>query len=92
VERLAGLEEDVVGDVDDVVDRAMAGGGDRLLQPRGARADFDVGEMRRTIIRAEFGRAEPGRPRGRLVGKRMRRPGTLSVPAPMAAISRAMPR
>ena len=75
VERLAGFEEDVVGDVDDVVDRAMAGGGDGLLQPCGARADFDVGEMRRTIIRAKIGRAEPGRPRGRVSRKMERRGG-----------------
>ena len=69
MERLAGLEEHVVRDVDDVVDRAMAGAGNRLLQPGGARADLDAGEMRRTIIRAEFGRAEPGRPCGRVRGK-----------------------
>jgi hypothetical protein len=73
VERLAGLEEDVVGDVDHVVDRAVAGGGNRLLQPRGAGADLDVGEMRRGVIRAEFRRAEAGGPgRERWRGRRFR--------------------
>ncbi len=55
VERLAQLPEDVVGDVHDVVDRALA---DRLeppAQPRRARPDGDAAHDARGVARAPLG-------------------------------------
>ena len=44
VHRVPQLEEHVVGDVDDVVDRADAGRGEPLGEPGGRRADADVSD------------------------------------------------
>ncbi len=52
MEGRAGFPEDVVGDVDDVVDRFVAGGGDLVLQPLGAGADLDVLEQGQGVIGA----------------------------------------
>ncbi len=55
VQRLPGEQHREVGDVDDVVDRALAGGGQARLQPRRRRADRDVLEQPRGEARAEVG-------------------------------------
>ncbi len=56
VQRLAGQQHDVVRDVDDVVDRALAAGHQARLQPRRRRADRHVREGARGEARAEVGR------------------------------------
>ncbi len=55
VQRLRGQQHHVVGDVDDVVDRALAGRRQPGLQPRRRGADLDVGEDARGEARAEVG-------------------------------------
>ena len=55
VQRLAGQQHRVVGDVDDVVDRLAAGGLQALDEPVGRGADGDVGEDARREARAEVG-------------------------------------
>ena len=65
VQRLAGQQHHVVGDVDDVVDRALAGGHQARLQPRRRRADRDVLEQPRGEARAQVRAPRPrcSRPR-----------------------------
>ncbi len=53
VQRLGGEQHDVVGDVDDVVDRALPGGAEAGLQPRRGLAERDVLEDARGEARAE---------------------------------------
>ncbi len=53
VHRLAELEQHVVGDVDDVADRADAAGVQPRLHPVGRRADGDVGDGA-DVARAEL--------------------------------------
>ncbi len=55
VDRVAGLEHHVVGDVDDVRDRALAGGHEARLQPGRRRGDRDVLEHARGEARVEVG-------------------------------------
>ena len=55
VQRLAGFEHHIVADVDDVVDRTKADGGEALLEPGGARADLDAGKDVRGVERAILG-------------------------------------
>ena len=55
VQRLAGQQHHVVGDVDDVRDRALAGGHQPRLQPRGARPELHVLEQAGGEPRAEVG-------------------------------------
>ena len=55
VQRLAGQQHHVVGDVDDVVDRPLAGGDQPRLQPRRRRADRHVLEGARGEARAQVG-------------------------------------
>ncbi len=57
VHRLAELEQHVVGDVDDVADRADAGGGQAVGQPLRRRADLHL-EHLRAVARAEIGRLD----------------------------------
>src|SRR5437879_10347165 len=45
VERLVQLEQDVVGRVDDVVDRPLAHGGEPLGEPGGARSEEHTSEL-----------------------------------------------
>jgi hypothetical protein len=52
---LAVLVENVVGDIDDVVDRAKADGTETLLEPDGAWGDFNAGDDRRCVKRAILG-------------------------------------
>ena len=53
VEGLAGLQHDEVGDVDDVVDGALAGGDESLLEPVGRGADFDAPDDGDDVAQAE---------------------------------------
>ena len=55
MQRLAGEEHHVVGDVDDVVDRPLPRGREPRLEPERRRSDLDVGECPRREPRAEFG-------------------------------------
>ena len=55
VQRVPGEEHRVVGDVDDVVDRALPRGHQPRLQPRRRRADRDVLEHARGEARAQVG-------------------------------------
>ena len=55
VHRLAVLEHDVVGDVNDVVDRAHAGGVQALAHPDGRGFDLDVAHQTRSVARAQVG-------------------------------------
>ena len=55
VQRLRGEQHHVVGDVDDVVDRPLAGRHQPRLQPGGERPDLHVGEDARGEARAELG-------------------------------------
>ena len=55
VQRLAGEQHHVVGDVDDVVDRPLPGGHQARLQPRRRGRDRDVLEHARGEARAEVG-------------------------------------
>ena len=55
VQRAAGQQHHVVGDVDDVVDRALPGGHQARLQPRRRRADRHVLEDARGEARAQVG-------------------------------------
>ena len=57
VHRLADLEHHVVGDVDDVVDRADAGGLEALAQPVRRRRDRDLEDLR-AVARAEVRRLD----------------------------------
>ena len=43
VQRLTGFEHHIVADVDDVIDRTEADGGEARLEPRGARANLNAG-------------------------------------------------
>ena len=61
VQRLAGQQHHVVGDVDHVRDRALAGGHQPRLQPRRRGADLDVLEHARGEARAQL-RALDGDP------------------------------
>ena len=54
VHRLAVLEHDVVGDVDDVVDRAHAAGAQTLAHPARGRADLDIFDDSGHIALAEL--------------------------------------
>ena len=58
VHRLPGQQHHVVRDVDDVVDRALAGGHQARLQPGRRGADRDVRERPRGEARAEVGRLD----------------------------------
>jgi hypothetical protein len=53
VKRLAGLEQDVVRDVDDVVDRADAGGLEALDHPRRRRCDPDAEDRAGRVARTQ---------------------------------------
>ena len=53
VHRLAELEQHVVGDVDDVADRADAARLEAVLHPLRRRADGDVGDRRRRSVRRD---------------------------------------
>ena len=55
VQRLAGGEHHVVGDVDDVRDRPLTRGRQALLQPRRRRADLHVLEHARGEAQADLG-------------------------------------
>ena len=55
VQRLAGGEHHVVGDVDHVRDRALAGGGQALLEPQRRGADLHVLEHARAEAQADLG-------------------------------------
>ena len=55
VHRLAVFQHDVVGDVDDIVDRTHACGADALAHPQGRRLDLDVLDKPRGVARAERG-------------------------------------
>jgi hypothetical protein len=55
VERLAELEHHQVGDVDDDVDRAHAGGFELRREPRRARPDADAAHDARAVARAAVG-------------------------------------
>ena len=55
MQRLGGEQHHVVGDVDDVVDRPLAGCGQPRLQPGGRGADRDLVEDPRGEPRAEIG-------------------------------------
>ncbi len=55
MERLRSQQHHVVGDVDDVVDGALAGRHQACLEPRGGRTDLDVLEDARREARAELG-------------------------------------
>ncbi len=57
VQRLAGQQHHVVGDVHDVVDRPLPGGRQPRLQPQRRRADRDVLEHARGEARAQLGAA-----------------------------------
>ena len=82
VERLPHLQHHEVGDVDDVVDRPRAVGGEPLPQPAGRRADRDAGDDAADVARAEVGvenldagrrcggEGPPRRSRGRARGRR----------------------
>ena len=94
VQRLPGQQHHVVGDVDHVRDRPLAGGHQPRLQPRRARPDLHVLEHARGEARAQL---------GALDGDRRRRAGRPGLPgssrhgggasgAPVAAwTSRATP-
>ena len=43
VQRMTGFEHHIVADVDDVIDRTEADGGEARLEPRGARANLNAG-------------------------------------------------
>src|SRR5690606_21922606 len=55
VHGLAVFEHHVVADIDDVVDRAQADGGQALADPVGRRADFDAGDDGGGVERAGLG-------------------------------------
>ena len=57
VHRLSDLEHHVVGDVDDVADRADAGGSEAIGEPLGRGTDGNL-EHLRAVARAEVGRLE----------------------------------
>ena len=61
VQRLAGQQHHVVGDVDDVVDRPLAGGDQAGLEPERRWADRDVDERARREPRTEIGNVHPHR-------------------------------
>ena len=65
VQRLPGEQHHVVGDVDDVRDRALAGGHQPRLQPQRARSDLDVLEHARGEARAQVGTLDDDRSRRR---------------------------
>ena len=54
VQRMARFEHDVIGDIDDVVDRAQAGLFQSGTQPRRAGADLDAAQDARRVTRAKF--------------------------------------
>ncbi len=56
VQRLAGFEHHVVGDVDDIVDRPHAHGAQPLLQPLRRRADGDLADFPGGVTGTEFRR------------------------------------
>ncbi len=90
VQRLAAEQHRVVGDVDDVVDRALPGGGESRLQPRRRRRDRDVLEHARGEARAQLG-ALDGSPRRRTRGRACRGPRS-TAPARAARRSRRAAR
>ncbi len=57
VHRLPELEHHVVGDVDDVADRADAGGGQPVGEPLRRGSNLDLEDLR-TVARAEVGRLD----------------------------------
>ena len=61
VQRLGGQQHHVVGDVDDVVDRPLARGGQPRLQPGGEGPIVDVGEDAGGEARAELGHLDRDR-------------------------------
>ena len=65
VEWLPEFVEDVVGDIDDVVDRAQADGFETLFEPRGRFFDGDVGDFYRGVEGAGGGRLDGNVRRGR---------------------------
>ena len=52
--RLAVLDHDVVGDIDDVVDRADTGRTQALAHPLGTRRDLDVADHTGRVARAQI--------------------------------------
>ena len=98
VQRLRGQQHHVVGDVDDVVDRPLAGGASsRACSQGGEGADRDVGEDAGGEARAELGdldrdRGVVGRPRPRPRPARPRPTARRPSGAPLIAwTSRATP-
>ena len=94
VQRLAGQEHHVVRDVDDVRDRALAGGGQARLEPRRRRADLHVLEHARGEARAQVGDLDGHRrlapPRRTSRGRRPTAAAASGAPV-VAWTSRAMP-
>ena len=87
VQRLPGQQHHVVGDVDDVRDRALPGGHQPRLQPQRARSDLDVLEHARGEARAQV-RALDDHVRAGDIARRFRGPrATAAAPAaaPVAA-------
>ena len=86
VQWLAGEQHHVVGDVDDVVDRPLAGRGQPLLEPERRRADRDVGEHAGGEARAQLGHLD--RHRG-VVGDLAARPSAAASSTHGSAASSA---
>ena len=72
VHRLPGEQHHVVRDVDDVVDRALAGGHQARLEPQRRRADRHVLEEPGGEARAQVGRLHVDREAGDRVARRVR--------------------